>query len=157
VRHRHLDADEAVVLGAGLHAANLSTTFRLRKFGMSDGVTYPVSFQVLLMISHDRQNMQPGMHTVWMPLATPHVAHRLCQMCLVLPTLLACLQLEETPGTQQNENGTAYLPKPLLPFGKRLPAKRVVHLPNITSDPIRLQLLVGPPTPDAKVSMCMPS
>jgi hypothetical protein len=43
---RHLDADEAVVLGAGLYAANLSTTFRLRKFGMSDGVTYPVAFQV---------------------------------------------------------------------------------------------------------------
>lgn len=35
-RHRHLDADEAVVLGAGLFAANLSTTFRLRKFGMTD-------------------------------------------------------------------------------------------------------------------------
>lgn len=65
------------------------------------------------------------------------------------------MQLEKTPGTQQNEHGTAYLPKPLLPFGKRLPAKRVVHLPNITADPIRLQLLVGPPTPDAKVFTCI--
>lgn len=27
---RHLDADEAVVLGAGLFAANLSSSFRLR-------------------------------------------------------------------------------------------------------------------------------
>jgi hypothetical protein len=45
-RCRHLDADEAVVLGAGLYAANLSTTFRLRKFGMSDGATYPVVFEV---------------------------------------------------------------------------------------------------------------
>ena len=43
---RHLDADEAVVLGAGLFAANLSTTFRLRKFGMSDGATFPLIFQV---------------------------------------------------------------------------------------------------------------
>ena len=43
---RHLDADEAVVLGAGLFAANLSTTFRLRKFGMADGATYPLMFQV---------------------------------------------------------------------------------------------------------------
>ena len=42
---RHLDADEAVVLGAGLVAANLSTTFRLRKFGMADGATYPIQFQ----------------------------------------------------------------------------------------------------------------
>ncbi len=34
-RHgRHLDADEAAALGAGLFAANLSTSFRLRKFGM---------------------------------------------------------------------------------------------------------------------------
>jgi len=35
-----------VVLGAGLYAANLSTTFKLRKFRMSDGATYPVVFQV---------------------------------------------------------------------------------------------------------------
>lgn len=44
---RHLDADEAIVRGAALYAANLSTTFRLnRKFGMADGAVYPVSFQV---------------------------------------------------------------------------------------------------------------
>jgi hypothetical protein len=30
---RHLDADEAVVLGAGLFAANLSSSFRLRVSG----------------------------------------------------------------------------------------------------------------------------
>jgi hypothetical protein len=36
---RHLDADEAVVLGAGLFAANLSTTFRLRQFGLTDKVS----------------------------------------------------------------------------------------------------------------------
>ena len=33
------------MLGAGLFAANLSTTFRLRKFGMADGATYPVQYQ----------------------------------------------------------------------------------------------------------------
>ena len=43
---RHLDADEAVVLGAGLFAANLSTTFRLRQFGMADKVPYSVSIQL---------------------------------------------------------------------------------------------------------------
>jgi hypothetical protein len=41
---RHLDADEAIVLGAGLFAANLSTSFRLRKFGMTDAAIYGVSF-----------------------------------------------------------------------------------------------------------------
>jgi hypoxia up-regulated 1 len=40
----HLDADEAVVLGAGLVAANLSTIFRLRQFGMTDKAMYEVVF-----------------------------------------------------------------------------------------------------------------
>ena len=40
----HLDADEAVVLGAGLVAANLSTIFRLRQFGMTDKAMYEVAF-----------------------------------------------------------------------------------------------------------------
>ncbi|GMH02237.1 hypothetical protein Nepgr_004076 [Nepenthes gracilis] len=38
---KHLDADEAVVLGAALHAANLSDGIKLnRKLGMIDGATY---------------------------------------------------------------------------------------------------------------------
>ena len=39
---RHLDADEATVLGASLFAANLSTSFRLRKFGLTDMSMYGV-------------------------------------------------------------------------------------------------------------------
>ncbi|KAK1618710.1 hypothetical protein QYE76_024227 [Lolium multiflorum] len=35
---KHLDADEAIVLGASLHAANLSDGIKLnRKLGMIDG------------------------------------------------------------------------------------------------------------------------
>ena len=41
-----MDADEAVVLGAGLFAANLSTIFRLRKFGMTDKAPYAVTFNL---------------------------------------------------------------------------------------------------------------
>lgn len=41
---RHLDADEAVVLGAGLVAANRSTQFRVRPFGLVDKVPYGVSY-----------------------------------------------------------------------------------------------------------------
>lgn len=41
-----MDADEAVVLGAGLVAANLSTIFRLRKFGMTDKSMYDVTFSL---------------------------------------------------------------------------------------------------------------
>lgn len=38
---KHLDADEAIVLGAALHAANLSDGIKLnRKLGMIDGSTY---------------------------------------------------------------------------------------------------------------------
>ena len=36
----HLDADEAVAMGAGLFAANMSTTFRMRKFGAADAAAY---------------------------------------------------------------------------------------------------------------------
>ena len=44
---RHLDADEAVALGAAMVAANMSTTFRLgKKFGIADGASYPIVFQV---------------------------------------------------------------------------------------------------------------
>lgn len=39
---KQLDADEAVALGAGLYAANKSTMFRLRPFGMMDGQVFPV-------------------------------------------------------------------------------------------------------------------
>lgn len=46
------------------------------------------------------------------------------------------LQLEQTDGALENSEGTAFAPKTLLPFMKRLPVKRVVHLPNITSDPV---------------------
>ena len=40
---KNLDASEAFAMGAGLHAANLSTTFRLRKFGALDASPFPVA------------------------------------------------------------------------------------------------------------------
>lgn len=43
---KQLDADEAPAMGAGLMAANMSTTFRLRQFGMQDGLTYPLTITV---------------------------------------------------------------------------------------------------------------
>lgn len=43
---RHLDADEATVLGASLFAANLSTSFRLRKFGLTDLSMYGIQLSV---------------------------------------------------------------------------------------------------------------
>lgn len=43
---RHLDADEAIVMGAGLFAANLSTSFRLRKFGLVDTATFGIKLTI---------------------------------------------------------------------------------------------------------------
>ncbi|GJN04401.1 hypothetical protein PR202_ga21948 [Eleusine coracana subsp. coracana] len=44
---RHLDADEAIVLGASLHAANLSDGIKLnRKLGMIDGSTYAFVLEI---------------------------------------------------------------------------------------------------------------
>lgn len=44
---KHLDADEAIVLGASLHAANLSDGIKLnRKLGMVDGSTYGFVFEL---------------------------------------------------------------------------------------------------------------
>lgn len=40
---KNLDASEAFALGGGLFAANLSTTFRLRQFGMLDVSPYAVA------------------------------------------------------------------------------------------------------------------
>jgi len=77
-----------VVLGAGLFAANLSTTFRLRKFGMADGATYPVQYSL-------------------------------------------------APPAGADAAAPAYQPKALLPFMKRLPAKRVVHLPDGAADALQ--------------------
>lgn len=63
---KHLDADEAIVLGASLHAANLSDGIKLnRKLGMIDGSTYGFVFELngdgLLKDENSRQLIVPRM------------------------------------------------------------------------------------------------
>ncbi|KAH9287774.1 hypothetical protein KI387_031891 [Taxus chinensis] len=54
---KHLDADEAVVLGAALHAANMSDGIKLmRKLGMIDGATYGIILE--LNIDDEENNNQ---------------------------------------------------------------------------------------------------
>ena len=55
---RHMDADEAVALGAGLFAANQSSTFRLREFGMLDGS--PFEFEVQLQSLKEKDSEEWG-------------------------------------------------------------------------------------------------
>ena len=42
---KHLDADETLAMGAGLVAANLSTTFRMRKYGAADTAVFGMTLQ----------------------------------------------------------------------------------------------------------------
>ncbi|XP_052178130.1 heat shock 70 kDa protein 17 [Diospyros lotus] len=63
---KHLDADEATVLGAALHAANLSDGIKLnRKLGMLDGSSYGFVFELdgpdLLKDENTRQVLVPRM------------------------------------------------------------------------------------------------
>ncbi|KAL3615314.1 hypothetical protein CASFOL_040975 [Castilleja foliolosa] len=63
---KHLDADEAIVLGASLHAANLSDGIKLnRKLGMIDGSSYGFLFELngdgLLKDDNTRQLIVPRM------------------------------------------------------------------------------------------------
>lgn len=63
---KHLDADEAVVLGAALYAANLSDGIKLnRKLGMVDGSPYgfAVEFEGVDLVKDDstRQSLVPRM------------------------------------------------------------------------------------------------
>ncbi|KAL6135040.1 hypothetical protein ACLB2K_067268 [Fragaria x ananassa] len=63
---RHLDADEAIVLGAALHAANLSDGIKLnRKLGMVDGSSYGLVLELdgpdLLKDDSTRQLLVPRM------------------------------------------------------------------------------------------------
>jgi hypothetical protein len=45
MRDRHMDSDESVAFGAGLHAANMSTAFRVRKFGAVDAASYALAVE----------------------------------------------------------------------------------------------------------------
>jgi len=51
-----------------------------------------------------------------------------------------CLQLDESTQVKQGGGEAAFKDKAVLPFMKKLPIKRVVHLPNITADPIKFSL-----------------
>ncbi|CAL1385877.1 unnamed protein product [Linum trigynum] len=62
---KHLDADEAIVLGAALHAANLSDGIKLnRKLGMIDGSSYGLAVLLDGPDFKDRQSLVPRMKKV---------------------------------------------------------------------------------------------
>eukprot|EP00898_Chlorokybus_atmophyticus_P000372 jgi/Chlat1/1335/Chrsp118S01754 len=107
---RHMDADEAIALGAGLHAANLSTIFRMRQFGMVDIMPYGISVQV------------SGS-------ANPEDAAPLDSSAGVDEDKT---DSDGTEGT--DEEGAALAGVKLVPRGKKIPAKRAVAMNGRTSD-----------------------
>ena len=50
------------------------------------------------------------------------------------------VQLDDRTQVKADEAEAAFKDKAVLPFMKKVPVKRVVHLPNITSDPIKFSL-----------------
>jgi hypoxia up-regulated 1 len=79
---RHLDADEAVSLGAALQAANLSDGFKLnRKIGMVDGSTYGIVIKMdgATLESEDQKLLVPRMKKLPSKVSTPGLPNALEQ------------------------------------------------------------------------------
>ena len=56
---------------------------------------------------------------------------------LSVSSVVLPLQLEEPEqGAGPDQSASSFVPKTLLPFMKRLPVKRVVHVANVTEDPV---------------------
>lgn len=55
--------------------------------------------------------------------------------------LLSPVQLDESTKAKTGEAESAFKPRTLLSYMKRFPIKRVVHLPNVTADPIKFDLV----------------
>lgn len=55
--------------------------------------------------------------------------------------LLSSVQLDESTKVKTGEAESAFKPKALVSYMKKFPTKRVVHLPNVTADPIKFALL----------------
>lgn len=82
---KHLDADEAIVLGASLHAANISDGIKLnRKLGMVDGSSYgfllDVSGPELVKDESFDHLLVPRMKK--MPIKVRDANFRLCLLCI---------------------------------------------------------------------------
>ena len=82
-----------MVLGAGLYAANLSTTFKLRKFRMSDGVTYPVVFQVRPRRLFSQQPLQVAQQSVRSASRAARMIARLTALMLVMDVYFGKLRV----------------------------------------------------------------
>lgn len=70
--------------------------------------------------------------------ASVHVSQLLISS---LKRLLSPVQLDESTKVKTGEAESAFKPKTLLSYMKRFPIKRVVHLPNVTADPIKFDLV----------------
>jgi hypoxia up-regulated 1 len=133
---RHLDADEAIALGAGLFAANLSSTFRLRRFGMSDAAPYGVEFESLdleLPEAGGAPGAAAGGASSGGDPGAPEVSAEEAAEAAVKG------ESSDAEGGSGGGGGsgaskTSGVVRALLPPGKRLPARRAVKFHNVTAD-----------------------
>eukprot|EP00882_Tetradesmus_deserticola_P024516 GHRQ01026801.1.p1 GENE.GHRQ01026801.1~~GHRQ01026801.1.p1 ORF type:complete len:260 (+),score=164.77 GHRQ01026801.1:1532-2311(+) len=125
---RHLDADEAVVLGAGLFAANLSSSFRLRKFGMTDIASFGVSFE-----SND-------LHLPAVTAAPAKDAAAGSKAAKKSKKGMKAAAAEEEAVEPLASSKSGQVVKNLLPAGKKLPIKRAIKYNNLTIDGFSFEL-----------------
>ncbi|WIA37837.1 hypothetical protein OEZ86_014693 [Tetradesmus obliquus] len=127
---RHLDADEALVLGAGLFAANLSSSFRLRKFGMTDIAAFGVSFE-----SHDL-HLPPAAAAPAKDAAASSKASKKSKA----KGKKGAAAVEEEAVEPLASSKSGHVLKNLLPAGKKLPIKRAIKYTNLTIDGFSFEL-----------------
>ena len=145
---RQLDASEAFVTGAGLYAANLSTMFRLRRFGMLDGSAHPVS------VSLEPGDGVPEELSARLSL----VVLRPCRFVTrrYIPFFLRCVArciVRYTPRDPLTELRAVqqYYPanggQELFPRLFKLDSKRRAGFSGLTADPFHLNVVYSGPEP----------
>lgn len=163
VAARHLDADEATVLGAGLFGANLSSIFRLRQFGMADKTPYSIAIQLESEAGGCQTRLwsaPPGLRESWQGWQGAGQAE-----AVVPKQERWCTSGQGRtpssssppgsggagPAAQQHPTHCSHLtptraapsaaaPKTLVPAMKKMPTKRGVHLHNLTDDSLAFTL-----------------
>jgi hypoxia up-regulated 1 len=137
---RHLDADEAIAFGAGLFAANLSSTFRLRKFGMADAAPYGVEFESLDLelpaVGAEGEGKKAGAPAAAAADASGETDAE----------LLKGESSDAEAADSSNKKGGPVV-RALLPPGKRLPARRAVKFHNLTTDGFSFSLRYNTSSP----------
>eukprot|EP00193_Tetraselmis_chui_P004076 CAMPEP_0177768970 /NCGR_PEP_ID=MMETSP0491_2-20121128/10035_1 /TAXON_ID=63592 /ORGANISM="Tetraselmis chuii, Strain PLY429" /LENGTH=991 /DNA_ID=CAMNT_0019285873 /DNA_START=172 /DNA_END=3147 /DNA_ORIENTATION=- len=121
---RHFtDPDEAVVIGSGLYAANTSSTFRLRPFGMVDCAPFALKLDIATE-GKAVATTEPAAEGVEAP----------------APAAVEEATTADEEEVKEAESAATTKTVGLLPFRKKLPVKRAVKLGRLLGDTANLTL-----------------